>query len=168
MSNKLDGIEFVSFKEGIERINQALASIGIKDLSMDGAPVITSRDPAANRLKEALKVYGLPDGFEKWQLPVFFQGEGAQFFITVAQPGTKADEHAHNNGAAMRFIVSGSIEYAGTELTQGDWMFIPKDSRYSFVTGKMGAVMCYCYSCCCVPKAALKADRISDRIGRER
>ncbi|MCB0251634.1 MAG: cupin domain-containing protein, partial [Anaerolineae bacterium] len=64
----------------------------------------------------------------------------------------EADEHAHSNGAAMRFIVSGSIEYAGTELTQGDWMFIPKDTSYSFKAGDMGAVMCYCYPCCCVPK----------------
>ncbi|MCP5135919.1 MAG: cupin domain-containing protein [Gammaproteobacteria bacterium] len=152
MSAKISDLEFLSWQEGIDRIDNALGSLGIRSLSEDSAPVITSKDPIAKRMKETLSIKGLPDGFSKWQLPVYFEGEGAQFFITVAEPGVEADEHAHSNGAAMRFIVSGSIEYAGTELTQGDWMFIPKDTSYSFKAGDMGAVMCYCYPCCCVPK----------------
>jgi len=50
-------------------------------------------------------------------------------------------------------VSSGSITYAGQELPQGDWMFIPKNTRYSFEVGSLGAVLCYCYCCCCVPKA---------------
>jgi len=153
MPEKFSDLKFMSFDEGINRITSALQSVGIQDLSKDGGPVITSRDAIASRLKESLKIHGLPAGFEKWQLPVYFLGEGAQFFISVAAPRATADEHAHDNGAAMRFIVSGSITYGGQELTQGDWMFVPKGSRYSFAVGEQGAVMCYCYKCCCATSA---------------
>ena len=153
MAKGHDDLEFISFQEGVGRIEAALKTVGAPvTLSADGGPVVTSRDPIAKRLKETLKIPGLPGEYEKWQLPIYGLGEGAQFFITVAQPGTKIDEHAHQNGPAMRFIASGSISYAGQELTQGDWMFIPRSTRYSFEVGPFGAVLCYCYCCCCVPK----------------
>jgi hypothetical protein len=155
MAKGHDGLEFVSFQEGVERIEKALKTVGAPtSLSADGAPVVTSRDAVAKRMKETLKISGQPGEYEKWQLPVYGLGEGAQFFITVAQPGTKIDEHAHPNGAALRFVASGSIIYAGQELTQSDWMFIPKNTRYSFDVGPLGAVLCYCYCCCCVPRVA--------------
>ena len=153
MAEKFGDLKFVTFQEGVDRITSALKSLGIDDLSAAGKPVLTSRDPSGRRLKDVLKLQGLPSGFQKWQLPVYFAGgEGAQFFISVAAPGAQADEHAHDNGPAIRFIAGGSITHGGQELTAGDWMFIPKGTRYSFTAGDHGAVMCYCYPCCCVPK----------------
>lgn len=142
--------DFISFQEGIERIQDALASLGVPRSSLN--QVITSRDPIAERLRSTLRISKLPAGFEKWQLPVYFEGTGAQFFVTVAQGGAKVDEHAHADGHAIRFVAGGAIRYGGQELTAGDWMFIPKDVPYSFEVGPHGAVMCYCYQCCCVPK----------------
>jgi quercetin dioxygenase-like cupin family protein len=81
-------------------------------------------------------------------LPVYLANP-SQLFLTIAAPETAAEEHSHDEGDGIRFITSGSIIYKGMELTAGDWMFIPKGEKYSFMTGRMGANMCYCYCCCC-------------------
>jgi uncharacterized RmlC-like cupin family protein len=140
---------FITFADGIARVAAARKQIGLEKRSN---AVLTSRDPSSQRLVETLKVSRVPKGFTKWQLPFAFEGTGAQFFVSVAEPGAIVEEHFHEEGDGVRFIVGGSITYAGQELTAGDWMFIPEKVPYSFNVGRMGAIMCYCYACCCVPK----------------
>jgi hypothetical protein len=116
--------------------------------------IITSKDPIADKLKKALPIRNVPEGFEKWQLPFVF--DKGLFFVTYAKAGTKAPEHSHDEGDGIRFIVSGSIKYKERELTAGDWMFIPAGVPYSFSVGDLGAIMCYCYCCCCAGAADIR------------
>ena len=149
---KLSDLEFISFGEGIERIKKAISAKDVKIASEPGAPVVTSLDADSKAVAQELEVPGLPSGFDKWQLPVYFEGEGAQFFVTVVAADTSADEHAHNNGHALRIVVSGSIHHGGKKLKAGDWMFVPKGTKYAFKAGRQGATLSYCYPCCCVPR----------------
>jgi hypothetical protein len=137
---------WISFDEGLDRIKQACDEAG---LTIEKR-VVTSREQAAVAAMDALQVKNVPDGFQKWQLPVSFSG-ASQLFLTTAAPGAHAAPHSHP-GDGIRFIAGGSIHFEGQELTAGDWMFIPADVEYSFTTGRYGAVMCYCYCCCCVPR----------------
>ena len=119
--------------------------------------MITSRDEAARYAQKLLTVSEVPGGFRKWQLPVYLD-RPSQLFITVAEPRADVPEHSHDEGDGIRFIAQGSIIYNGTELTAGDWMFIPAGSRYSFKVGELGALMCYCYCCCCAGTVELFPD----------
>jgi hypothetical protein len=134
----------ISFDEGKQRINEALAKVGHKQ----GSRILTSRDREAVELCNLLAVdqSQLPKGFVKWQLPFYL--DGGQFFLTSAEPGRTVGEHSHDNDG-LRVIMSGSVFFDGIELNAGDWMYIPKGKEYSFKTGPMGALMCYCYCCCC-------------------
>ncbi len=140
----------VKFDEGVRRLKAAAAKSGLEKLST----VLTSRDPRAAKAQEMLTVTNIPGGFTKWQLPVMLD-RASQMFITVAAPGASVDEHSHDEGDGIRFIAGGSIIYEGTELTAGDWMFIPAGARYKFEVGNLGALMCYCYCCCCAGRADL-------------
>ncbi|MES0137874.1 cupin domain-containing protein [Mesorhizobium sp. M0016] len=147
-----DPFNFISFDEGVQRIRGAWGQSG-KAYNPDR--VMTSRDEDVLRTIDSLKISGMENGFEKWHLPVYFakeESQGAQFFITKAEPNAKVREHSHKDGDAMRFIVSGSVIYNGKELVGGDWMFVPKDVPYALDVGPNGAIMCYCYPCCCVPR----------------
>lgn len=148
MQSQPDEFSFIRFADGITRINNARKELGFERKI---STIITSRDSSSQRLSETLKISKLPPGFTKWQLPFAFEGTGAQFFVSVAEANASVSEHYHEEGDGVRFIVAGSIVYGGQELTAGDWMFIPEKVPYSFHVGRMGAVMCYCYSCCCVP-----------------
>jgi hypothetical protein len=110
--------------------------------------IVTSKDDLMLTLREKLKTKNVPDGFTKWQLPVFFETP-TQLFISVGSPNVKVPPHSHEEGPGIRFIATGSIIYAGKELTSGDWMYIPKGKPYSFDVGPYGVSMFYCYSCCC-------------------
>ncbi|MED4714222.1 MULTISPECIES: hypothetical protein [Bacillus] len=136
----------IPFDDGIARINEALAQAGIEL----GARILTSRDADVVKACNLLGVDEMPKGFKKWQLPFFV--EAGQFFITSADPGASVGEHTHPDDG-VRFIIAGSIEYDGIELNAGDWMFIPKEKSYSFKTGPVGALMCYCYCCSCAGRA---------------
>ncbi|MEO7573504.1 MAG: cupin domain-containing protein [Acidimicrobiales bacterium] len=133
----------LSFEEGLDRIRQAAGG----DLGTKGR-VLTSRDDSAIRARDSLAVDNVPAGFVKWQLPVYLSAP-SQLFVTVAEPGAKARAHSHDEGDGIRFIAGGSIIFEGTELVPGDWMFIPGGTHYDFEVGPNGAIMCYCYSCCC-------------------
>jgi hypothetical protein len=136
----------LTFAEGIERIKAAVAKSGREEVTK----IVTSRDANSDSLIDGLKVENVPEGFTKYQLPVFMTDiPGVQFFLSFGAPESKVAEHSHDEGDGMRFIASGSIHFEGKELTAGDWMFIPKGKRYSFTVGKQGAGMFYCYSCCC-------------------
>lgn len=143
--------DFISFEQGVERIQGCLDALGIDARQRDA--VITSRDESSIKAREALKLDVVPHGIVKWQLPVYWEGKGAQFFISVAAPNTEIEEHCHSEGDGLRFVVGGSIRYNGQELGVGDWMFIPQGVNYSLSVGSMGAIMCYCYRCCCVAAA---------------
>ena len=138
----------ITFDEGKARISEALTKVGHKM----GSRILTSRDKEAVQLCNLLGIPGeqLPAGFVKWQLPFYL--EGGQFFITSAAPNAEVGEHSHDNDG-VRFVMSGSIYFDGIELNAGDWMFIPKEKRYSIKVGPLGAAMCYCYCCCCGGRA---------------
>ncbi len=112
--------------------------------------ITSSRDDAVLKAAKALSVSNVPGGFKKQQLPVMFDGgPGAMFFLSVGSPDVEVKSHSHDEGDGLRFIVSGSIAYDGKQLSAGDWMFIPKGQKYAFTVGPHGAVMAYCYQCCC-------------------
>ena len=133
----------VSFYQGAIRVDSVVRKLGV-DLRKK---VLTSRDPEAQELRKLLPVTNVPKGFTKYQLP--FVLSDSQLFVTHAPAGAKVAEHSHDEGDGVRFIAQGSVIYKGTELAEGDWMFIPKGVRYSLEIGARGAVMCYCYCCCC-------------------
>jgi hypothetical protein len=133
-----------TFEQGLERIRRAVERTG---LDQKGG-IVTSRDDAAREAQDLLRTDLVPDGFVKWQLPVYMD-RPSQLYITAAQPYAEAPEHSHDDGDGFRFIASGSIIYNNIELTSGDWMFIPAGAKYSFKVGALGACICYCYCCFC-------------------
>lgn len=144
MSQTLFDPNRLPFVECTERVEQAVQSIGLDTKSQ----IITSRDPQVLRLREILETSNVPGGFQKWQLPVYMS-KPSHLFATRAAPGASVGSHSHDEGDGVRFIASGSIIYNGQELTAGDWMFIPAGIPYSFEAGPHGAMMFYCYECCC-------------------
>ena len=133
----------LTFEDGILRIEHAIQSIGAK---LEGK-ILTSKDAKAKELCSILDVKNVPDGFTKWQLPFYL--DGGQFFISVGEPNVAVPLHSHDEGPGVRFIISGSIHYKDIILSQGDWMFIPAGKEYEFTVGPEGAMMAYCYQCCC-------------------
>jgi hypothetical protein len=136
----------LTFDEGVERINQALKEARLEV----GNEIITSRDEKVMKVQELLDIKNMPQGFKKWQLPVMLRCE-SQMYITVASPNAKVSQHLHE-GPSIRFIVKGSIRYNGTELTAGDWIYIPADVQYALEAGSDGGTTCGCYCCSCVPR----------------
>lgn len=134
----------LTFDQGLERIQAAYKKAGVKKTH----EILTSRDKNAVVLTEQLGVSNVPGGFKKWQLPVYLD-KPSQLFISVGSPDADVPLHSHDEGDGIRFIVGGSIIYNGVELTEGDWMFIPKGQKYSFKVGSRGVTQCYCYCCCC-------------------
>ena len=134
----------LTFEQGLQRIDDASSKLGFY---LD-KEIVTSRDEVAQKLKDALGVRNVPEGFTKWQLPVFFKCQ-TMTFLSFAAPNTKVPTHSHKEGPGIRVIISGSMKYNGRELTPGDWMYIPADKEYAFEVGSMGVGMFYCYCCCC-------------------
>ncbi len=133
----------LNFEEGLERIRRAVDEAGLEREELQRR-IITSRDDVAVELRKSLATENVPEGFQKWQLPVYLACE-SQMFVTIGDPGVKVPQHSHEDGDGIRFIAGGSIIYEGRELTAGDWMFIPAGEPYSFEVGPNGAIMCYCY-----------------------
>ena len=122
MAKKDFDFDFLTFEEGVSRVNTAIEGVGLKPGAFL-SKIVTSQDPTGKKLEEALTVDKVPDNYDKWQLPVYWVGTGAQFFITVIPPGENIPSHSHDEGPGIRFIIQGSIEYDGQELHSGDWMF---------------------------------------------
>jgi hypothetical protein len=133
----------LTFQQCMERIRNAR-----KEAALADEEIITSRDDNAKRALELLETKNVPPSFKKWQLPIALDCS-SQLFITVAPPLAKTPRHSHDEGPGIRFIASGSIVYNGQELTAGDWMYIPAGKEYEFQVGQYGAMMFYCYCCCC-------------------
>ncbi|MFG2142756.1 cupin domain-containing protein [Streptomyces sp. NPDC048696] len=129
------------FDEALAHIRHAASKA---ELNLEG--IITSKSPGVEEATKALTVEA-PRGFRKWQLPVYLDGPAIEY-LTVADPGASVGRHSHQ-GDGIRYIMSGSIIFNGTELTTGDWMYIPANVEYAFETGRFGAVMSSKYQCCC-------------------
>lgn len=134
----------MTFEKGLQRIRDASEKVGFE---LDRG-IVTSKDKMAQELKGLLDVTNVPDGFTKWQLPVFFRCE-TQTFLSFAAPNTNVPSHSHNEGPGIRVIISGSMNYDGKDLNAGDWMYIPAGTNYEFDVGSMGVGMFYCYCCSC-------------------
>lgn len=134
----------MTFAQGVDRIKDAVQKSGLRV----GNKIVTSREPAARKAVGILAVSNIPGGFKKWQLPVYLDG-ASQMFMSIGAPDVDVPPHSHDEGDGIRVIVGGSIFYDGTELTEGDWMFIPKGTKYQFKVGPGGVSMFYCYQCCC-------------------
>ena len=134
----------LTFAQGVKRIEDANKAAGLKV----GKDIVTSRSSTAKAALSGLQISNIPSGFTKWQLPVYMDGP-SQMFYSVGAPNADVPSHSHDEGDGLRVIVSGSILHEGMELTEGDWMFIPKGTPYKFKVGNVGVGMFYCYQCCC-------------------
>jgi len=134
----------LTFDEGIERIDAALKAARVRL----GNEIVTSRNPRVRKVMESLRVKNIPNGFKKWQLPVYLDSP-SQMYLSIGAPDTVVPRHSHNEGDGIRVIIGGSIIYKRAELTEGDWMFIPRGTPYDFKVGPGGASMFYCYCCSC-------------------
>src|SRR5215203_537234 len=126
MANQKFDPNQTTFSEGLERIKRGLSKAKVK---LEGR-ILTSRDKDVLKVTTLLQAENVPDGVQKWQLPIHLNAP-SQLFISTAAANTKVPSHAHRDGDGIRFIVSGSITYGDVELTAGDWMFIPKGKAYS-------------------------------------
>jgi hypothetical protein len=134
-----DGGEY----KGTLRIEAALRTLGIKG----GNAITTSRDPSMPQLKKELTRHGMPDGFHQWQLPIVIGGtRPAYSFITVGLPMAEVPEHTHKDDSVFDVLISGSITFKGTELSAGDWYYVPKGIPYSFTVGPFGCTMLHLYN----------------------
>jgi mannose-6-phosphate isomerase-like protein (cupin superfamily) len=134
-----------TFEQGLQRIRRAVENAGLDQTR----GIVTSRDDNAREAQRLLETDNVPEGWVKWQLPVYLE-RPSQLYIALAQPGAEAPEHSHDEGDLIRFVVSGSVIYNGIELTAGDWMFVPAGAKYSVKAGEFGALDCCCYCCSCV------------------
>jgi hypothetical protein len=134
----------LTFEQGLERIRDASSKAGFDP----DKEIVTSRSESARYLMDQLKVTNVPDGFSKWQLPISFAC-ATQTYLSFAAPQSKVPRHSHKEGPGLRVIISGSLNYDGTELVAGDWMYIPAGQEYDFEVGPMGVGMFYCYCCSC-------------------
>jgi hypothetical protein len=132
-----------TFDEGQVLLKKAMNAVGLDP----DAQLFTSRDPVAQEIKKILKTSNVPDGFEKWQLP-FSLYTSSNVFISHGEPHAKVPSHWHEHGAGYRVIIKGSLRLGnGTELTAGDWFYVPKGHPYSFDVGSDGLVMLAGYQC---------------------
>lgn len=143
MTRKLNSVDR-SFEAGKADFKKAMDQAGLDP----NAQVLTSKDEAAVRSMDYLKVKNVPTGFTKVQLP-FAQEQPTNFYSTVGQPNAVVERHAHELGSGFRFLVKGSLVIDGKTLVAGDWMFIPKGIPYSYVVGSEGVEMMAGYECCC-------------------
>jgi quercetin dioxygenase-like cupin family protein len=130
----------MDLETGQQRLQAALSEAGL-DLNRG---IITSRDPQVQKIREKLRIERGPGGGDLWQLPVILRN--ALIFLSVHQPNATVPEHQHAAGTVFRMVISGSIISGGTELTAGEWMYVPKGQPYSFQAGSQGATLLYPHS----------------------
>lgn len=131
--------------KGVLRVKKALEELGI---TLDDR-VVTSRDPEMDKLRELLYRDTMPEGFHQWQLPIILGGgeRPVMSFVSVGQPDAEVPRHAHKNDCLLRVVLSGSVIHdERTELTTGDWVYIPTGKPYQFKAGKHGCVIMHLYN----------------------
>ena len=131
---------------GILEIKEALAKLGKQDL---GDRIVTSRDPGMEDLTRLLRRDNMPEGVEKWMLPVTAGGMKPKHpsfvFMIRVEPSAVVPKHFHKNDSIFRIVVSGSVIQDGIELTSGDWTYVPVGKAYSYTAGKSGALLMHTY-----------------------
>jgi quercetin dioxygenase-like cupin family protein len=129
---------------GVQKVRQVLQRHGHRDI---GDRVLTSQDnDMQGILNDLSRTAGMPPGFQQWQLPL---GVGDNHtvlaFMTEADAGAVLPEHSHA-ADLFRVVVSGSLQYNGVVLSAGDWMFIPKNTRYQYTAASNpGVRTLHCY-----------------------
>jgi hypothetical protein len=136
--DKVDGVY-----NGVRFVFDALRDYPIKD----NKTIVTSRDPGMREVQDRLRRRDMPEGVEKWQLPIIIGGQRPAFmFITVCHPSAIVPKHSHLDDTITRVIMSGSVFLGDKELTQGDWFFVPPKVPYSYSAGMFGAVILHIYN----------------------
>ena len=96
---------------------------------------------------QRLKRENMPEGVDKWQLPIIIGGERPAFlFLTSCRPNAEIPEHVHGNDTISRVVIGGSVMVANVELTHGDWFFVPKGVPYAYSAGPYGASLLHIYN----------------------
>jgi hypothetical protein len=109
--------------------------------------VVTSREPGLREATERLRRRDMPEGVDKWQLPLIIGGERPAFlFITTLRPNAVVPLHGHSNDTITRIVMTGSVKAEGVELTQGDWFYVPRNVPYSYAAGSYGATLLHVYN----------------------
>jgi hypothetical protein len=125
----------------------AKVDAALKKFKLDLDQILTSRSPAIELVRHELARQDMPAGWLAWQIPVYIRQDVTNFFIQVAQPGSILPQHAHG-AAQFRIVISGSLLYNGIELKGGDWIYTPKDAKYSLSVGTntpQPCIICYAY-----------------------
>jgi len=129
--------------KGVKRVRDALRPHG-HDI---GQRVLTSKDSDMEDILNRLnRNDGMPPGFQQWQLPVGIgDNRTVLAFMTDADAGAVLPTHSHD-ADIFRMVVSGSLQYNGVWLSAGDWMFIPKNTRYQYTAASNpGVRTLHCY-----------------------
>ena len=69
----------LTFEEGLKQLKSRLKS------RLDLSQIFTSKDEQVVALSSDLKVENVPQGFEKYQLPFFFEGGPELSFLSLMQ-----------------------------------------------------------------------------------
>jgi quercetin dioxygenase-like cupin family protein len=98
-------------------------------------------------------------GVTRWFFPYGYRAPdieapeyGGRYLAYIAHidPNVKITDHTHpiERLADKRVVLSGTIYAEGKELTAGDFFWVPANTKYSFTTGKTGAVtlLISCYA----------------------
>lgn len=130
---------------GIREINEATQQLGLNL----GEKIVTSRDPGMDEVTELLRRKNMPEGIDKWMLPITVGGmkpeHPAFVFIIHVKPGAVVPRHIHKNDSIFRIVTGGSVIQDGVELMPGDWTYIPVGKAYSYTGGKSGATLMHTY-----------------------
>jgi hypothetical protein len=129
--------------KGVALINAALAKAKFEY----GDEIVTSKDPRMLAAQKNMEALDMPTGIDKRILPIVKGGNRPVFtFITVGNPNAVVPRHVHKDECIWRLIVSGSIIIEDTELTQGDWLYIPRAKPYSYTVGPNGCIILHEYN----------------------
>lgn len=102
--------------------------------------IVTSRDQG----REGIPGREMPEGFTQTLQTVALPRD-LLVFETKFEPERTLPSHSHADADIFRIVIEGSIEYEGTTLGPGEWMFVPSGSDYKLSSGRDGATVCHMY-----------------------
>lgn len=120
-------------------VREAYNSDELRERGFSSKEIVTCFDDKAKKAREELQI-DAPFGSDlrKWQIPVDVCEW--RVFITEFAPGSHVDAHVHPEhsaeepGGSMRTVLKGSLNYAGTEYSPGDWFYVPNGVPYAFTS----------------------------------
>ncbi|MEH6575819.1 MAG: hypothetical protein V7731_01960 [Amphritea sp.] len=128
IDNVLTSLDFEKDKKLFD--SKKLADLGLLD------PQFSSEMPSDQSITKSI-------------LPFSFV-EGSVFAMVYGKPNVTVKEHSHTKGF-LRVVMFGEYTFTGlpegdVKLTVGDWIYIPKNQSYGYVTGPQGGGggCCYC------------------------